>query len=81
MVTMDDDGDNEEGEPEDGVANDSPPEMIPPEISLNSVVGLSNPKTMKLMGSIQGEGVVIMVDPGATHNFVSLATVRKLGIP
>lgn len=28
-----------------------------------------------------GHKVVVMVDPGATHNFVSLETVQKLGIP
>lgn len=36
---------------------------------------------MKLLGKIYGCDVVVMIDPGATHNFVSLATVKKLAIP
>lgn len=36
---------------------------------------------MKLVGEVLGHKVVVMVDPGATHNFVSLDTVKKLGIP
>lgn len=60
-------------------------EVIPtspqPEISLNSVMGLTSPRTMKLLGCIGGQEVVVMVDPGATHNFVSLDAVEKLNIP
>lgn len=52
-----------------------------PEICLNSVVGISSPKTLKLKGEIQGQEVVVMVDPGATHNFISMEAVHKLGLP
>lgn len=57
------------------------PEPIQNEISLNSVVGISSPKIMKLLGVIEGHQVVVMIDPGATHNFISLETVKKLGLP
>lgn len=50
-------------------------------VSLNSVVGLTSPKTMKVKGRIAGQDVIVMIDPGATHNFISLSTVKKLGIP
>lgn len=50
------------------------------EVSLNSVVGLTSPKTMKLKGVIKGEEVILMVDPGGTHNFISTITVQKLEI-
>lgn len=61
---------------------DNPQLEIPsPEISLNSVMGISSPKTLKMEGSIHGQKVVVMVDPGATHNFISLDTVRRLQIP
>lgn len=53
----------------------------PTEVSLNSVVGLTSPKTMKLVGRIGEQGVIVMIDPGATHNFISVATVEKLGLP
>lgn len=58
-------GDEEEENEEDSC---EPPvsftEELAPEVSLNSVVGLSNPKTLKLMGLIGKEAVVVMVDPG-----------------
>lgn len=51
-----------------------------PEVSLDSVIGLSNPKTMKMRGSLKGRDVMVMIDPGATHNFISLEVVEELGI-
>lgn len=52
-----------------------------PEISLNSVMGLTSPKTLKLEGTVKGERVVVMIDPGATHNFISLETIQRLNLP
>lgn len=54
---------------------------MPTTLSINSIVGLTNPKTLKLVGQIGGGEVVVMVDPGATHNFISLRAVEKLKIP
>ena len=51
------------------------------EVSLCSVVGLTNPKTMKMLGKIKGSEVRVMIDPGATHNFISLTTIARLEIP
>lgn len=48
------------------------------QVHLNSVVGLSNPKTMKMEGVIGEQEVVILVDSGATHNFISREVVEKL---
>lgn len=72
----------EEGE-EDEIEDGGGYEFVsePVEVSLNSVVRLSSPKTLKLIGVIDGNEVVVMVDPGATHNFVSLKAVEKLRIP
>lgn len=53
---------------------------IPTTVSMNSIVGITNPKTLKLVERIQGGEVVVMVDPGATHNFISLKAVEKLGV-
>ena len=47
------------------------------DISLSSVVGLINLKTM----TIEGAEVIIMIDPGATNNFISLNKVTKLNLP
>ena len=37
------------------------------ELSINSVVGLTNPVTMKVRGNIFGEEVVVLIDCGVTH--------------
>lgn len=50
------------------------------EVSLNSVIGLSSPKTMKLKGVLGTSEVVVMIDPGATHNFVSMEKVWELNL-
>ena len=50
-------------------------------ISLNSVVRINNPKTMKLLGKIGSEEMVVMIDFGATNNFISNLVVQRLEIP
>ena len=51
------------------------------ELSLNSVVGLTTPGTMKIKGTIRSKKVIILVDSGATHNFLSLELVQQLALP
>lgn len=51
------------------------------QISLNSLVSLITPRTMKLKGEILGNEVIVLVDCVATHNFISLELVNRLGIP
>ncbi|KAL2469553.1 Ty3-gypsy retrotransposon protein [Abeliophyllum distichum] len=51
------------------------------ELSLNSVVGLTPPRTMKVKGKIAAQEVVILIDCGASHNFISTELVQKLGLP
>ncbi|KAL0551119.1 hypothetical protein IC582_010201 [Cucumis melo] len=70
---------------------DDESEMKPPEIqsienlnielSINSVVGLTNPGTMKVKGKLGEEEVVILIDCGATHNFIAEKLVDKLQLP
>ncbi|XP_056686977.1 uncharacterized protein [Spinacia oleracea] len=57
-----------------------PEEESPAVLSINSIVGFTNPKTLKMVGLINDNEVVVMVDPGATHNFISLRAVEKLKI-
>ena len=61
-------------EEEEGIVEN---ETILAGISLNSVVGINNPRTMKLKGKIGGNKVIVMIDPGATHNFISPAIIQQ----
>lgn len=51
------------------------------ELSLNSVIGLTTSGTMKLRGKIGSQEVIVLIDCGATHNFISLEVVQKIGLP
>lgn len=51
------------------------------ELALRSVLGFSTPGTMKLKGRIGEREVVVLIDCGATHNFIHRQLVDKLNIP
>ena len=46
------------------------------ELSLNAFLGIDTPTTTKLMGVFGNVGAVVMIDSGATHNFVSPRVVE-----
>ena len=50
-------------------------------VSCNSVHGLSKRSTMKLQGKIRDRDVVILIDPGATHNFICEKLAEELNLP
>ena len=50
-------------------------------LSLHSLVGFSSPKTIKIKGEIRNCEVVVLVDGGAIHNFISEEVVKELKIP
>jgi hypothetical protein len=43
---------------------------VEPIIYLNSLIGFSTPQTLKLIGYIKHQKVIILVDSGSTHNFI-----------
>ncbi|KAF7839457.1 Hydroxymethylglutaryl-CoA lyase, mitochondrial [Senna tora] len=49
-------------------------------LSMNSIVGITSGRTMKLVGKVRGE-VLIMIDCGASHNFISTSLVDKMALP
>lgn len=50
-------------------------------VALNTVAGFTTPGTMKLKGAIQGREVVILIDCGATHNFIAHSLSEELKLP
>ncbi|KZV27247.1 peroxidase 64 [Dorcoceras hygrometricum] len=50
------------------------------ELPMFSISGMTQRQTVKLGGRIQDEEAVVMIDSGASHNFVSRKLVEKLGM-
>lgn len=50
------------------------------EVSLDSVAGFTPSHSMKIKGKIGEQDVVVLVDSGATHNFISNHVVEKIGL-
>lgn len=51
------------------------------ELSACSAGGLTQPRKMKLRGKIGDKEVLVLIDNGASHNFVSQRLVEELGLP
>ncbi|KAK8934132.1 hypothetical protein KSP39_PZI014431 [Platanthera zijinensis] len=51
------------------------------DLPLYSVGGITGPRTMKLKGSIHGRAVIVMIDSGASHNFISASLAQELALP
>jgi hypothetical protein len=56
-------------------------ECTDPEISLYAISGSLSPKTMRLVGKLKNQLVVILIDSGSTHNFIDPAVAKKARLP
>lgn len=43
-----------------------------------SAGGMTQPQTMKLMGMVQDQKILVLLDSGASHNFISTDLVQRL---
>ncbi|GKB71186.1 WD and tetratricopeptide repeats protein 1 isoform X2, partial [Tanacetum coccineum] len=50
------------------------------EISFHVFLGKTSGTTMKVEGALEGRKVLILVDSGSTHNFISASLVKQLGL-
>nr|CAN75225.1 hypothetical protein VITISV_035856 [Vitis vinifera] len=56
-------------------------EQIEPEISFHALTGWSTPKTMRITAKIGQHEVVVLIDSGSTHNFISEKVADMLHLP
>lgn len=55
-------------------------EVAPIELSMNSIVGITRNNTMKVKGKLGGMDMIILIDSGASENFVSFDAFQCLNI-
>ena len=56
-------------------------ENLEPEITLHALTGWSAPKTMRVAARIGDHDVIILIDSGSTHNFLSERLANLLRLP
>ena len=56
-------------------------DMEPTKISLNAFIGQISCSSLRLTGNIYDKPILIIIDNGSIHNFLSIAIVKELGIP
>lgn len=51
-----------------------------PQVSLSTVIGISQSQTLKLKGHIKKSNVMVLINTGSTHNFLDLTMAKRLNI-
>ncbi|KAL5552261.1 hypothetical protein UlMin_002437 [Ulmus minor] len=77
LLVLEDDPKEEEKPPTDELST-SPSST---DLSFNSLMGFTSAQTLKLQGMLNGKSVVVLIDSGASHSFISSRLVTELSIP
>lgn len=80
LIQVVSESDNSEKDSESGSDNEgyeTPPEDVTQGGTLATLNGLTTYKTIKVPGSTMGEDVIVLIDGGATHNFIDERLVAK----
>lgn len=73
-------GEEGEGGEEAEIQEEKHVEEIAMQLNMGSMAGMTSKKSLKFWGTIGGKGVTVLVDSGATHNFLSNQIVEELGL-
>ncbi|XP_061359324.1 uncharacterized protein LOC133303430 [Gastrolobium bilobum] len=79
MLVSDDGGADGDEDPIQETGGEDQLETL--QLSIQSVVGITSNRSLKLWGKIQGHKVMVLVDTGASHNFIGEHVVDTVGIP
>lgn len=74
-----DGNETEDSEGPVGQQNQQAPELQV--LSLQSMVGITSKKTLKVVGTIGKKEVLVLIDSGASCNFISKGLAEELGLP
>lgn len=81
LVVQEEEGDdNDETEEAEETGEEKPEFAECAALSAKSAMGISSPRTIKLRGSVNNKPAVVLIDSGATHNFVDYRLMRALGL-
>lgn len=58
-----------------------PGESVNPRISLYALIGWATPQTMRVMARIRPYKIIVLIDNGSTHNFISTKLANMLQLP
>jgi hypothetical protein len=62
---------------DDDTSPPSDPNEVEPLISLHALTGISSPQTLKLIGYIKHQKVIILIDSGNTHNLFIIKFLKR----
>ncbi|KAL5572824.1 hypothetical protein UlMin_022421 [Ulmus minor] len=77
LLVLEDDPKEEEKSPTDELS--TIPSSI--DLSFNSLMGFTSAQTLKLQGMLNGKSVVVLIDSGVSHNFISSRLVTEVSVP